>query len=169
MFHLFLLVQVFKSQFTLDLAGRTRQGGLNRPQVSPAPSRPSPSAHIAVSPLPEIVGIRFCLRQKQQWGQYFWSWFLLNKHGHQGFNQLNYWADYSIVSRSQCFLLFSCAKVRNSYIIPHVQSLLFAPSVRFPPSWWTFWSESFCVSNILKSAAKAQPVGIVSQCGTKPV
>lgn len=81
-------------------------GWLELSLVSPALSWPSPSTHIPVSHLPEIVVIHFCLGQKQQWGQYFWSWFLLNRHGHQGLNQLNYWADYSIVSRSQCFLLF---------------------------------------------------------------
>lgn len=52
---LILLVQVFKSQLALDLAGGTKQGGLICPQVSPAPSWPSSSAHIPVSPVPEMV------------------------------------------------------------------------------------------------------------------
>lgn len=61
--------------------------------------------------------------------------------------------------------------LRSGILTSPLMSNLFSlpPVVRFPPAWWTFWSESFCVSTIFKSAVKAQPVGIVSQCGTKPV
>lgn len=61
--------------------------------------------------------------------------------------------------------------LRSGILTSPLMSNLFSlpPLVRLPPAWWTSWSESFCVSTILKSAAKAQPVGIVGQCGTKPI
>lgn len=98
-----LLVQVFKSQLALGLAEGTRQSGFNCSWVSPALSSHS-SSPFAWSSCNSLLS-----RAGAVVGSVFLVLILLTKHGQQALNQLNYWADYSIVSRSQCFLLvFLC-------------------------------------------------------------
>lgn len=81
-----LLVQVFKSQLALGLSLTL-------------------SSHSSF-PFARNNWNSLLSRGEAVVGSVFLVLILLNKRGQQGLNQLNYWSDYSIVSRSQCFLLF---------------------------------------------------------------
>lgn len=162
-----LLVQVFRSQLALGLAGGTRQGGFSCPWVSPALS-----SHCS-SPFAWNSCNSLLSRAEAAVGSVFLVLILLNKHGQQALNQLNYWADYSIVSRSQCFLLvFLC----------YGQEFLHHPSCPISslcPQWWDFLQpdELFEVKafvfppflNVLQSPSLLESWASVELSQSKPV